>query len=130
GAAEVADHEGVRTPERVDPHSLDVVDVEQYGADVAEQAHAAAVGGNLDGLVRVRSDEPHLVVAALALDHIVPVAFGPAESVVTGTEKHEVVARAAGHRIVALAADERVGALASDDRVVARAAVNRQADHA
>src|SRR5262249_44628159 len=83
----------------VDP--LHVVEVHGDVAGVADEAHALAVGGDVDLFVNVGAVEEHRVGAGLALERIAAVAGVP---------------------------DEQVVALAADEHVVAGAAVQRQAD--
>src|SRR5262249_14011152 len=56
---------------------LDAVEVHSHVADVAEEAHSLAVGGDIDVLVDVGPDEAHRIVAALAFDHVAAVARVP-----------------------------------------------------
>ncbi len=52
GAAQVADDDVVRAPERPEVDRLDVVEVHRDRGDVAEEGHAAAVRGDVDVLRR------------------------------------------------------------------------------
>ena len=88
--------------------------------DVAGEAHARAVGGDVDVLVDVGAVEQHRVGAGLALDDVAAVARVPDERVVAGAQQRHVVAAAADDDVVAVAADEDVGAVAAGDGVVAR----------
>ena len=92
------------------------------------QSDAAAVGGNVDVLVRVGSVELQGVDAILAFDNVAAVARIPDEPVVAAPQKSDVVAAPADHIIVSIAADEGVCALTAGDGVVARAAVDREPD--
>ena len=106
---------------------LDVVEVHDDVADVAGEAHAAAVGRDVEDLVRVRAVEQHRVGAGLALDHVAAVARIPLEDVVAGAQQGRVVALVAVDEVVAVAAEQEVGAVAAEDRVVAGAAVDGDA---
>ena len=94
-------------------------------ADVAGEAHALAVGRDVDLLVDVGAVELHRVDAVLAFDGVAAVARVPDERVVAGAEERGVVAAAAGDEVVAVAADQRVVTVAAGDGVVAGAAVDR-----
>ena len=67
--------------------ALDVVEVHDDVGDVAGEAHARAVGGDLDVLADVAAVEVEQVVAALALDGVVAVAGVPLEAVVAAAEE-------------------------------------------
>ena len=75
-------------------------------ADVAGEAHARAVGRDVDLLVDVGAVELQRVVAGLAFDDVAAVAGVPDEGVVARAHQRHVVAAAADDQVVALAADE------------------------
>ena len=107
--------------------ALDAGEVHGDGGDVAEEAHARAVGGDVDVLADVGAVEVQRVVAALALDGVAAVARIPLEVVVAGAQLGGVGADVAVDEVVAGAADEHVVAVAAGERVVAGAAVDREA---
>ena len=96
------------------------------GGDVAGQAHARAVGGDVDVLADVGAVEVQRVAAALAFDGVAAVARIPLEVVVAGAQQRGVGADVAVDEVVAGAAEQQVGAVAAAQRVVAAAAVERQ----
>ena len=53
GAGEIVDHHGVGAAESVDIDPLDIIDVHRDAADIAGQAHAPAVGRDVDALVEL-----------------------------------------------------------------------------
>ena len=65
---------------------LDAVEVHGDVADVAGEAHAMAVGRDVDVLVDVRAVEQQRVDAGLAFDRVAAVARIPDERVVAGAE--------------------------------------------
>ena len=86
---------------------LDVVEVHGDVGDVAEEAHAPAVGRDVDVLGDVGAVEQQRVEAGLAFDGVVVVAGVPDEDVVARAHEGSVVAVAAVDQVVALAADDR-----------------------
>ena len=114
-------------PRRCELDLLDAVEVHGDVADVAEQARALAVGGDVDVFVDVGAVEHQRIGAGLALDHVAAVARIPDECVVAVAEQGDVVAAAAVDDVVAVAADQRIVALAAGDGVVAGAAIDGQA---
>src|SRR5262249_55387275 len=120
GAAQVADVDGVGSAQSAEVDLFDAVEVHGHVADVAEEAHPRAVGGDIDVLADVGPDEAHRVVAALALDHIAAVAWVPGKDVVAGAAEHDVIAPAPFDHVIAVAADQQVAAVAAGDLVVAR----------
>jgi hypothetical protein len=83
------------------------------------EAHAPAVGGDVDVLVDVGAADEKRVHPILTLDGVVAVAWVPDERVITCTELGYVVARAAEHDIVAVPAVEHVVTGATVEHVVA-----------
>src|SRR5262245_8549752 len=75
--------------------AIDAVEVHGDGADIAGESHAAAVGRDVDLLVKVGAVEAERVGAVLALDDVAGVARVPDERIVAGAEQGCVVARAA-----------------------------------
>ena len=128
GPAQVVDGEAVSPAECIDVDGLDVVDVHDDVADVPGEQNAAAVGRDLEALVRGAAVEQQRVDAVLTLDHVAAVARIPLEHVVAGAEERDVVALLAVDEVVAVAAEEEVGAVAAEKGVVAGAAVDRHAD--
>src|SRR5262249_28964521 len=108
---------------------LHLAQVHGDGADVAEEAHPTAVGGDVDLLGDVGAVEQHGVSAGLALDGVAAVARVPLEHVVAGAHLGQVVAVVAVDDIVAVAAVEGVVALATEDGVPAGPAVHGELDH-
>ena len=105
---QVVDHDAVGAAERLGVDRLDVVEVHHDGRDVAGEAHAAAVGGDVHVLVGGAAVEQHAVGAVLALDHVAAVARIPLERVVAGSEERGVVALLAVDEVVAVAAEQDV----------------------
>ena len=110
--------------EGADRRALDAVEVHRDGGDVAGQAHARAVGRDVDVLADVGAVEGQRVLAALAFDGVAAVAGIPLEGVVAGAELGGVGADVAVDEVVAGAADEGLGAVGAGERVVAGAAVD------
>ncbi len=127
-SGKIVDRDIIFASDRRDRDLLDAVEVHRDIADVAEEPDAAAVGRDVNVLVRVGSIELQCVNAILAFDDVAAVARIPGEPVVAGPQKSDVVAAPADHAVVAVAPYERVGALTAGDRVVASAAIDRQAD--
>ena len=96
GAGQVVDDDVVGPAEGVELDLLDAVEVHGDVADVAEEADARAVGGDVDVLADVGAVEQHLVGAVLALDGVAAVARVPLEDVVAGAQEGDVVALVAG----------------------------------
>ena len=111
--AEVVDGDGVGAAERADVRRLDAVEVHRDAGDVADQAHARAVGRDVDLLADVGAVEVQRVAAALALDGVAAVARIPLEGVVAGAQLGGVGADVAVDEVVAGAAEQRVGAVAA-----------------
>ena len=130
GADEVVHRDRVGAAPCDEVDVLDAVEVHRDVADIAGEAHAAAVRGDLDLLVDVRAVELQRVVAGLAFDRVAAVARVPHEGIVAGAEERYVVAAAAVDEVVAVAANQGVVAVAAGDRVVARAAIDREVDQA
>jgi hypothetical protein len=122
------DRDVVGAAERSEVHLLDAVEVHGDVGDVAREAYAGAVGGDVDVLANVGAVELHGVVAVLPLEGIAAVARVPHEGVVPRPAEHEVVAAAADEEVVAVAAGQPVGPVAARDGVVAGAAVHGQRD--
>ena len=106
GAGQVVDGDRVGAAQGVEVDPLDAVEVHGDVADVAGEADAAAVGGDVDLLVDVGAVEEHRVGAVLALDGVAAVARVPDEGVVAGAQEGHVVAAAAVDDVVAVAADQ------------------------
>src|SRR4051794_8217493 len=126
GAGEVADGDVVGAAEGAEVGLLDAVEVHGDGGDVAGEAHARAVGRDVDVLADVRAVELQRVVAGLALDGVAAVAGVPLEGVGAGAELGGVGADVAVDVVVAGPAEQGVGAVAAGDRVIAVAAVDRE----
>ena len=92
GAGQVVDGDRVGAAERVEVDPLDVIEVHDDVADVAGEAHAPAVGRDVEVLVAVAAVEQQRVGAVLALDRVAAVAGIPLEDVVAGAEEGGVVA--------------------------------------
>ena len=127
-AGQVADGDVVGATERVEVDALDVVQVHRDRRHVAEEAHAPAVGEDVDVLGDVRAVEQHRVGAVLAFDVSLPSPGSHWNMSSPAPMKADVVALVAVDEVVAVAADQDVGAAAAEDRVVAGAAVERQLD--
>jgi hypothetical protein len=125
GAGGVVDDHDIGAAARVERDALDAADVEIDVGDVAEHAHARAVGGHVEVLADVRPVEREAVDARLAVDDLVAVTRVPRERVVAGAALLDVDAEGAGDGVIAAAADQRVGARAADQRVIAGGAVDR-----
>src|SRR5262249_43240978 len=67
GATEVADGDHVGAAQGVEVDSLDAVEVHRHAADIAGEAHVAAVGRDVDLLGDVGAVEEHPIVPRLAL---------------------------------------------------------------
>ena len=119
GPAEIVDHDVVDAAQCLESDQLDVVEVHGDIGDVADEAHAPAVGRDVDVLGDVGAVEVEPVQAVLALDGVVAVARIPLEDVVAGAEESDVVARAAVDDIVTAATVKRVGAGQSEQDVSA-----------
>ena len=128
GPAQVVDRDGIGAAQRIEVDGLDVVEVHDDVADVAGEQSAAAVGRDVEDLVRGAAVEQQGVDAVLALDHVAAVARIPLEHVVAGAEQGRVVALVAVDEVVAVAAEKEIGAVAAEDGVVAGAAVDGHAD--
>src|SRR3954451_2847723 len=124
GAGEVADGDVVGAAEGAEVRLFDAVEVHGDGGDVAGEAHARAVGRDVDVLADVRAVELQRVVAGLAFDGVAPVAGVPLEGVGAGAELGGVGADVAVDVVVAGPAEQGVGAVAAGDRVIAVAAVD------
>ena len=124
GTPEVADGDGVGAAEGADVRALDAVEVHRDARDVAGQAHARAVGRDVDLLAGIGAVEGQRVLAALPLDGVAAVAGIPLEGVVAGAQLCRVGADVAVDVVVAGAAEQGVGPVAAGDRVIAAAAVD------
>src|SRR4051794_28518520 len=124
GAGEVADGDVVGAAEGAEVRLFDAVEVHGDGGDVAGEAHARAVGRDVDVLADVRAVELQRVVAGLAFDGVAAVAGVPLEGVGAGAELRGVGADVAVDVVVAGPAEQGVGAVAAGDRVIAVAAVD------
>ena len=120
GAGQVVDRDGVAAAQGPDVEALDVVEVHRDGGDVAGQAHARAVGGDVDVLGGVGAVEAQGVAAALAFDGVAAVARIPLEAVVAGAQQRGVRTDVAVDEVVAGAAEQR------DRRRRRRAACHRR----
>ena len=123
GAGEVADGGGVGAAEGADVDVFDVVGVHGDGGDVAGEAEAVAVGGELDLFGGVGAVEVECVVAGLAFDGVAAVAGVPLEVVVAGAEEGGVGSDVAVDVVVAFAAVQGVCSVAAAEVVVAVAAL-------
>ena len=92
--------------------------------DVAREAYARAVGGDVDLLADVGAVEVERVGAARAVDGVAAVARIPLEAVVAAAAVDRVGADVAVDVVVAGAAEQRLGAGRAAERVVAGAAVD------
>ena len=86
GAGQVVDRDVVGAAQGVELDLLDAVEIHGDVGDVAGEAHAPAVGRDVDLLVDVGAVEQQRVVAVLALDRVAAVAGVPHERVVAGAE--------------------------------------------
>ena len=90
--------------------------------DIAGEAHASTIGGDIDVLGEVDAVEVEPVDAVLTFDGVVGIALIPLKDVVAGAQESDVVARAPIDHIVAAAAIERVSARQSEQDVCATVA--------
>ena len=117
GAAQVVDGDEVGAAEGVEVDQLHAGGVHRDVALGTEEPEAVSVRRQVDLLGALAPLKQHRVGAVLALDGVAAVAWVPDEGVVAGAHQRCVVAAVAVDRVVPVAA-ERVDALASGERVV------------
>src|SRR4029078_13009820 len=122
-AREVADGGGVGAAEGADVDVFGAVGVHGDVGDVAGEAEAVAVGGELDLFGGVGAVEVERVVACLSFDGVAGVAGVPLGVVVAGAEEGGGGADVAVDVVVAFAAAEGVCSVAAAEVVVAVAAL-------
>ena len=122
GAGEVVDDDIVRTAQDLQANQFDAVEVRGDAVDIAGEAHASTIGGDIDVLGEVDAVEVEPVDAVLTFDGVVGIALIPLKDVVAGAQESDVVARAPIDHIVAAAAIERVSARQSEQDVCATVA--------
>ena len=116
-------------PRALSSMRLDVVEVHRDVADVAGEAHALAVGRDVEVLVDVRAVEQHACrCRAWPSTVSLPSPGSHWKTSSPAPSKADVVALVAVDEVVAVAAEQSVGAVAAEDRVVAGAAVDGDAD--
>src|SRR5262249_20924947 len=94
--------------ERVEFDPLDTIEVHGDGGNVTEEAHAIAVGRNVDIFGNNGAIELQRIETGLPLDSVATVTRVPHERIVAGPELGEIVSPAADHDVVAGRADQHV----------------------
>src|SRR4051794_24578416 len=121
-AAEIVDYDVVGAAEDPQMDQFDAFEIHGDAVDIAGEAHASTVGGDIDVLGYVDAVEIEPVDAVLALDGVVRVTLIPLKDVVARAEESDVVAGTAVDEIVTAATVEHVIARKTKQGVCAVAA--------
>ena len=124
GAAQVTHHDVVGATQGVEVDVLDIVQVHRDVGHVAEEAHALAVGRDVDVLAMLAPLNSIVSMPSWPSTTSLPSPGSHWKLIVACAEQRHVVALVAVHEVVTVAAQQLVGTVAAPNRIVARAAVD------
>ena len=112
GAREIVDHHRVDVAERGDVDLFDVVQVHHDVAEVAREAHPAAIGRDVEDLAPLLPLKRSVSVPSCPSTVSLPSPV-PLEDVVAGAQERDIVALIAVDEVMAVATEQRIGAVAA-----------------